>query len=223
MKKYKFKIALVLILIIISIIFRQLGIFDILNDIDRFRDLLLSYGNLGYVIYVLAYMISSVLMVPAFIVTITSGIVFGPFMGAFIAWIGAVLGSSLAFLTSRYIARDLAVKLFKNKEAFQKIEEGVSKNGKDFLIFTRLVPAFPYNAQNYAYGITNIKFKDYFIVSSIAMIPMCVMYAYMASEIAANGVTIKLFWILIVSGLVLFFLSQVPKIYAKRKNINFDN
>ena len=222
MKKYRFKIALFLLLVVISIVFRQLGVFDILNDIDRFRDLLLSYGNLGYVIYVVAYMISSVLMVPAFIVTITSGIVFGPFLGAFIAWIGAVLGSSLAFITSRYIARDLIVKLFQNKEAFKKIEEGVAKNGRDYVIFTRLVPAFPYNAQNYAYGVTNIKFKDYFLVSAIAMIPMCVMYAYMAAEIAENGVTIKLFWILIVSGLVLFFLSQVPKIYANRKNISFD-
>ncbi len=107
-------------------------------------------------------------MVPAFIVTITSGIVFGPFLGAFIAWIGAVLGSSLAFITSRYIARDLIVKLFQNKEAFKKIEEGVAKNGRDYVIFTRLVPAFPYNAQNYAYGVTNIKFKDYFLVSAIA-------------------------------------------------------
>ncbi len=222
MKKYVFKIGLFFLLLMTALLLRQFGVLDILYDLDRFRDLLLSYGNLGYAIYIVAYMISSVLMVPAFIVTITSGIVFGPFLGAFIAWIGAVLGSSLAFLTSRYIARDLIVKIFKDKEAFKKIEEGVAKNGKDYLIFTRLVPAFPYNAQNYAYGITNIKFKDYFVISSLTMIPMCIMYAYMASEIASSGVTLKLFWILLFSGLILFFLSQVPKIYANKKGIKFN-
>ena len=217
MKNYKYKFLLLVVLVLVILIIRYLGILDILYDIDSFQSYLLGYGNFGYVIYIVSYMISSVLMVPAFIVTITSGLVFGPFIGAFIAWIGAILGSSLAFITSRYIARDLVVKLFQNNEIFNKIEEGVSKNGKDYIIFTRLVPAFPYNAQNYAYGITNISFKDYFIISAITMMPMCIMYAYMASEIANDGISMKLFWILLASGIIMFILSQIPKIYFKKK------
>jgi uncharacterized membrane protein YdjX (TVP38/TMEM64 family) len=39
---------------------------------------------------------------------------------------------------------------------FQAIERGIARSGCDFLILTRLVPLFPYNIQNYAYGLTAI-------------------------------------------------------------------
>lgn len=41
---------------------------------------------------------------------------------------------------------------------FQAIERGIARSGCDFLILTRTVPLFPYNIQNYAYGLTAIRF-----------------------------------------------------------------
>ena len=43
-------------------------------------------------------------------------------------------------------------------------------------MITRLVPLFPYNLQNFAYGVTDIKFSTYSICSLIFMLPGTAMY-----------------------------------------------
>lgn len=55
------------------------------------------------------------------------------------------------------------------------------------------------------------------------MMPVSFIYAYMAGDIAENGVTQRLFFNLLLAGIILFFISQIPKIFAKKKNIDISN
>jgi uncharacterized membrane protein YdjX (TVP38/TMEM64 family) len=198
------------------------GLMNTLSSYEEFQAMITEAGALGYLIYVLVYIVSAVFSLPASVITISGGIVFGPIMGGILALIGATIGASAAFLVSRYIARDFIVQKFGNNAIFKKIEDGVAKNGKDFLILTRLVPIFPYNIQNYAYGVTNINLPTFAIVSLITMAPGAFIYAYMAGEIAQNGVTPMLFVQLLIAGIILFGVSQIPKFFAKRKGIDIE-
>ncbi|MDO2128190.1 VTT domain-containing protein, partial [Escherichia coli] len=72
---------------------------------------------------------------------------------------------------------------------FQAIERGIARSGCDFLILTRLVPLFPYNIQNYAYGLTAIPFWPFTLISAVTTLPGLVIYSVMASELAREGVT----------------------------------
>lgn len=216
-------IIIILTLGIFYFIIRRLGIIDILSDLERFKLFIEERGNFGYFIYILIYGIAAVFSLPAWIFTVTAGIVFGPLKGGILALIGATVGAISAFLVSRYLARDLIVKKFGDSKVFKKIESGVEKNGRDFLILTRLVPIFPYNLQNYAYGMTNIGTLEYTLISLITMMPVSFIYAYMAGDIAENGVTQRLFFNLLLAGIILFFISQIPKIFAKKKNIDISN
>ncbi|MBP2026762.1 putative membrane protein YdjX (TVP38/TMEM64 family) [Acetoanaerobium pronyense] len=216
-------IIIILTLGIFYFIIRRLGIIDILSDLERFKLFIEERGNFGYFIYILIYGIAAVFSLPAWIFTVTAGIVFGPLKGGILALIGATVGALSAFLVSRYLARDLIVKKFGDSKVFKKIESGVEKNGRDFLILTRLVPIFPYNLQNYAYGMTNIGTLEYTLISLITMMPVSFIYAYMAGDIAENGVTQRLFFNLLLAGIILFFISQIPKIFAKKKNIDISN
>lgn len=216
------------IIIILSLgsfyfIIRRLGILDILSDLERFKLFIEERGNFGYFIYIFIYGVAAVFSLPAWIFTVTAGIVFGPLKGGILALIGATVGAISAFLVSRYLARDLIVKKFGDSKVFKKIESGVEKNGRDFLILTRLVPIFPYNLQNYAYGMTNIGTLEYTLISLITMMPVSFIYAYMAGDIAEHGVTQRLFFNLLLAGIILFFISQIPKIFAKKKNIDISN
>lgn len=216
-------IIIILTLGIFYFIIRKLGIIDILSDLERFKLFIEERGNFGYFIYILIYGVAAVFSLPAWIFTVTAGIVFGPLKGGILALIGATVGAISAFLVSRYLARDLIVKKFGDSKVFKKIESGVEKNGRDFLILTRLVPIFPYNLQNYAYGMTNIGTLEYTLISLITMMPVSFIYAYMAGDIAENGVTQRLFFNLLLAGIILFFISQIPKIFAKKKNIDISN
>lgn len=220
------KLRVVLIVLVLGAVFYGLyasGLLNILRNFDQFREFIEDAGALGYVIYLLLYIAVAVFSIPASIITIAGGVVFGPILGGMLALLGGTLGATAAFLVARYIARDFIVDKFGQNKIFQKIEEGVAKNGKDFLILTRLVPIFPYNIQNYAYGVTNLNVFVYAIISLITMAPGSFIYAYLAGEIAVNGVSVALFIQLIIAGLILFGVSQIPKIFAKRKGIDIDN
>lgn len=207
-------------LVLAFVLLRISGLYEILVDFDKFRALIESAGSLGYFIYLVLYIIVAVFSIPASVITIAGGIVFGPILGGILALIGGTLGAAAAFLVARYIARDFIVNKFGDNKIFKKIEEGVKSNGKDFLILTRLVPVFPYNIQNYAYGITNLNFVTYTLISLVTMAPGAFIYAYMAGEIAVNGISTSLFIKLLVAGIILFIVSQIPKIFAKRKGID---
>lgn len=61
------------------------------------------------------------------------------------------------------------------------------KNELFVLMITRLVPLFPYNLQNFAYGVTDIPFSTYSIFSLIFMLPGTAMYTIGISGLAGKG------------------------------------
>ena len=66
--------------------------------------------------------------------------------------------------------------VIKNKYLKKWLFGNSGKNQLFVLIMTRLVPVFPYNLQNFAYGITDIKFSTYMIGSLVFMLPGTAMY-----------------------------------------------
>lgn len=214
-----YKLILLVALMAIFYFTYSSGLVDSIMDITKFKELIKNSGGLGYLIYILIYILAAVFSLPASVVTIGGGILFGPVKGAILALIGATIGASVAFLIARYFARDFITQKLGSNPIFKKIERGFEKNGKDFLILTRLVPIFPYNLQNYAYGITNIKLSTYTGISFITMAPGAFLYAYMAGDIAQNGFNNAIFLKLLITGSILFILSQIPKFLARKKGL----
>ena len=64
---------------------------------------------------------------------------------------------------------------------FKKMDDGVEEHGWRMVMITRLVPVFPFNFQNYAYGLTRIPFWHYTFATLVGMIPGCFMYVYFGS------------------------------------------
>jgi uncharacterized membrane protein YdjX (TVP38/TMEM64 family) len=215
-------IIIVVVIAAVIIIANRLGWTDRLKDIPAMQAWFQGLGIIGYAAFVLLYIVAAVFMLPAAAFAIIAGITFGSVLGAILALVGATIGAAAAFIVARYIARDVIVNKFKDNAIFAKIEEGVKQNGVSFLILTRLVPIFPYNVQNYAYGITPINLLTFTGVSFITMAPGAFIYAYMAGEIVANGFSIKLMIQFAIAGVILFLVSLIPKYIARKKGINLN-
>lgn len=151
---------------------------------------------------------------------IAGGIVFGPLLGTLLSLIAATLASSCSFLLARWLGRDLLLKYVGHSHTFQAIEKGIARNGIDFLILTRLIPLFPYNIQNYAYGLTTIAFWPYTLISALTTLPGIVIYTVMASDLANEGITLRFILQLCLAGLALFILVQLAKLYARHKHVD---
>ena len=194
-----------------------------LENVHQVQEWIGSFGIIGYLIFILLYIAVAVFMLPAFFFTILAGAAFGPILGGILALLGATIGASIAFVVARYVARDTMVSRFGGSPLFKKIDKGLEENGVSFLILTRLVPVFPYNVQNYIYGLTPIKLGTFSLVSLICMAPGAFIYAFMAGIIIEEGITPMLMLYFAGAGLILFLVSLIPKYIAKKKGIKLND
>ncbi len=196
------------------------GLFDLLTDLPHLQTLIRQSGLFGYSLYILLFIIAPLFLLPGSILVIAGGIVFGPLLGTLLSLIAATLASSSSFLLARWLGRDLLLKYVGHSHTFQAIEKGIARNGIDFLILTRLIPLFPYNIQNYAYGLTTIAFWPYTLISALTTLPGIVIYTVMASDLANEGITLRFILQLCLAGLALFILVQLAKLYARHKHVD---
>ena len=228
-KAEKKKGGLVKIIIAVAIIAavfftaNHFGLTDMIQDFGAMQAWFLDLGMIAFVVYILIYIVAAVFMLPAAPLTIIAGITFGSVMGAILALSAATLGAGAAFLVARYVARDTIVGKFGDSALFKKIDEGFKANGVSFLILTRLVPVFPYNVQNYIYGLTAINFVTYFFVTLVTMAPGAFIYAFMAGQIVAEGFSVMLLVQFAIAGVILFLVSLIPKYIAKKKGIKLND
>ena len=113
-----------------------------------------------------------VLALPGITFAVAAGIFFGPFMGIFACLIATTLGAMLAFLVGRFFLKESVKPMLEKNKLLKKLlfsEDG--KSDMIVLMITRMVPLFPYNLQNFAYGITDIGFWKYSIFTFIFMLP----------------------------------------------------
>lgn len=215
----KFLFACLIFALVIYAI-HAFGLFDLLTDLPHLQTLIRQSGLFGYSLYILLFIIATLFLLPGSILVIAGGIVFGPLLGTLLSLIAATLASSCSFLLARWLGRDLLLKYVGHSHTFQAIEKGIARNGIDFLILTRLIPLFPYNIQNYAYGLTTIAFWPYTLISALTTLPGIVIYTVMASDLANEGITLRFILQLCLAGLALFILVQLAKLYARHKHVD---
>jgi uncharacterized membrane protein YdjX (TVP38/TMEM64 family) len=203
-KKKLLLVAVLLGLITLAVVFRRHIRIDLL--LEQIRGL----GPWGPLAYLGLYLIAPPLFLPGFPLTVAAGALFGPVWGTLYSLIGATGGASLAFFIARYLASDWVEQ--RTTGIARRLKEGVEQDGWRFVAFTRLVPIFPFNLLNYAFGLTKIKPAHYIVTSFFGMLPGAAAYNFIGyagreSAVGGEGLVLK---IAVALGL-LVLLSMLPK------------
>ncbi|WP_442879188.1 TVP38/TMEM64 family protein [Citrobacter sp.] len=200
-------------------VFHYSGLSGLITHFQHLHDLIRQSGMFGYALYILLFIVAALCLIPGSVLVIVGGILFGPVMGTLVSLFAATVASALSFLLARWLGRDLLLKYAGHTTIFQAIEKGIAQSGIDFLIFTRLVPLFPYNIQNYAYGLTTISFWSFTVISAVTTLPGLFIYTLMSHELASEGITLAFMVKLSIAGFILFALVQAAKAWARVKRI----
>ncbi len=147
-------------------------------------------GVVGPVIFLGLYVLFSVLMFPSLLLTIGAGSIYGILWGTVLVSLASTAGASAAFITGRFLLRDSLTRRFGESETFRVIDGAVASEGWKIVLLTRLSPVFPFNVQNYVYGLSGVSFRDYLWTSWLGMIPGTLMYTYigsLAADVASLG------------------------------------
>jgi uncharacterized membrane protein YdjX (TVP38/TMEM64 family) len=136
-----------------------------------------SLGAWGPAVFILGYVVAVVAFVPASLLTLAGGAIFGVAAGVAYVFTAAVIGSALAFLIARYLARGAIERRLAGNEKFAAIDRAIGRQGRWIVFLLRLSPAFPFNLLNYALGLTSVRFADY-LVAAVGMLPGTLLYVY---------------------------------------------
>lgn len=144
-------------------------------------------GALGPLVFIGGYALAVVAFVPASVLTLAAGAIFGLGAGVLYVFCAATLGAALAFLVSRYLARGMVERRLAGHAGFAAIDRAVADQGRRIVFLLRLSPAFPFGLLNYALGLTRVRFADY-VLASVGMLPGTLLYVYygkLAGDVAA--------------------------------------
>ena len=143
----------------------------------------LPYAVIIYTLFTIAG--CAFLALPGITFAVLAGLLFGPALGVICCSAATTIGAALAFAAGRFFLKDsIRPMVIKNKYLKKWLFDSSGKNELFILIITRLVPIFPYNLQNFAYGITDIKFSTYIIGSFVFMLPGTAMYTVGSAGLA---------------------------------------
>lgn len=150
------------------------------NFLEFFTGWVDSLGALGFLMFGAAYIVATIVLIPAALLTLAAGLTYG-FWGYPLVLICATAGASIAFLIARLFFRERVEEQFSDNEKFQAIDGAIKEQGWKVVALMRLSPLFPFNLQNYLYGATDISFVHHGLATLLGIIPGSLMYVYFGS------------------------------------------
>ena len=129
-----------------------------------------------------------VLALPGVIFAVLAGTLFGPWWGTLLCLIATTLGAIIAFIVGRFFLQDSIKPMLEKSPKLKKmLFDDVGRSDITLLAITRLVPIFPYNLQNFAYGITDISLSHYSLYTFLFMIPGVALYTVGAAGFTSEN------------------------------------
>lgn len=211
-KKQKIKLLLIPLIIAAIVLMVQYysKIVLVFKDIESIKGIILGYGNYSFIIYIALQIVQIVVFfIPGDIMQISAGFIFGPIRGFLLSFLGICLGTSVVFFISRKLGKPFVNKIVSEKDTWiihklEKFKEHPMKDKKlkKIVFFTYLIPGIPKDILGYICGVSEIKYKDFIIYSSIARIPALFVSSFFGHKLSFDNWKL-LAIIAIISGIVI--------------------
>ncbi len=149
---------------------KYLSIKTIGLNYDALKGFIAEHFLAALVIYGLGYIAVVALSLPGgLIMTLAGGLLFGWQIGAPTTVIAATIGATLVFLIAKTsFGETLAAKA---GPWLASLRDGFTENALSYLLFLRLVPAFPFVVVNLAPALLGVPLRTYVIGTLLGIIP----------------------------------------------------
>ena len=155
---------------------RHLQLENVVAIRDRFQAFLTDYRLAAVIIYIAVYAAAVALSMPgALLLTLSGGLMFGWLLGGLSAVVGATLGACIIFLVARSALGETLQR--RAGPLVQKLQAGFQENALSYLLFLRLVPAFPFFLVNIVPAVLGVPFRTYVIGTFFGIIPGTMAFA----------------------------------------------
>lgn len=160
------------------------------GGLSRVIDDVRNAGPLGVLILLaMQFMQIVVAFIPGEVVQMAAGMMYGPWLGAAVILLGCIISSAFVFAVVHRLGapfvRDMVPTKYLDK--FNAFEESGKLSIVVFILF--LIPAMPKDTFTYLVPLTNMRMRDFLILSNVGRIPGIVISAYAANGLVDGNIT----------------------------------
>lgn len=175
-------LPLIVIVLLMGLVFgmgwhKLLSFETIGANYDALKAFIADHLLIALALYMLAYIAVVALSLPGgLIMTLAGGLLFGWRLGAPATVIGATIGATIVFLIAKTsFGETLAAKA---GPWLAKMRDGFRENALSYLLFLRLVPAFPFVVVNLAPALLGVPLRTYVIGTFLGIIPGTLAFSF---------------------------------------------
>ncbi len=134
-------------------------------------------------LFIATYLLSTTLSLPFGIwLSLLGGYLFPQPYAALYVITGATLGASTLFFAAKYALTDILKE--KAGPFLKKMEKGFHENAASYLLFIRLVPAFPFWLCNLAPAFLGARFFTFFWTTAVGILPGVIAFTQFGKSLA---------------------------------------
>jgi len=216
-------LKILLALVLLAAFVLLLRVLPIAEWLEAFKQWVRGVGPIGYVLYVLVYIVCCVLIVPALALTLGSGAIFGFVGGAIVNLIGATLGATAAFLLARGVLRHRVEKMTGGSAKFAALDRAITREGTKIMWLVRLSGFPPFTWVNYAFGLTGIHLGPFLVTTFFGIIPGTIAFTYAgaagAAALTGSGNRVLLIVTAVGAVLVSAFIARIATQAIRRAGV----
>lgn len=194
------------------------------GGLSRVIDDVRNAGPLGFLILLaMQFMQIVVAFIPGEVVQMAAGMMYGPWLGAAVILLGCIISSAFVFAVVHRLGapfvRDMVPTKYLDK--FNAFEESGKLSIVVFILF--LIPAMPKDTFTYLVPLTNMRMRDFLVLSNVGRIPGIVISTYAANGLVDGNITqsIIIFAVVAVIAIVaIVFRDKIMNLFHHDKGEN---
>lgn len=166
----------------IHTLFEPGGIDEVINDVR-------SAGPLGFLILLaLQFLQIVVAFIPGEATQMAAGMLYGPWVGGLVILVGSILSSAFVFVVVHRLGAPFVRDMVSDTwlEKFERFEQSGKLELTVFILF--LIPAMPKDVFTYLVPLTNMRMRNFLLLSNVGRIPGILVSTYAASGLVDGNV-----------------------------------
>ena len=160
-----------------------------------------AWAALGSIVLMVVH---SFLPFPSELITLANGMVFGPWWGSVITWIGAMLGAIATFGLVRLLGRPFVYRMLSEQQV-KRLSDWSSRQGGVALLTGRLIPVIAFNLLNYAAALTSISWWTFIWATGLGILPLTILLNVFGARIL-NLTGATWLWLLVAAVVLIGWL-----------------
>ena len=194
------------------------------GGLSRVIDDVRNAGPLGFLILLaMQFMQIVVAFIPGEVVQMAAGMMYGPWLGAAVILLGCIISSAFVFVVVHRLGAPFVQDMVPTKylDKFRAFEESGKLSIVVFILF--LIPAMPKDTFTYLVPLTNMRMRDFLVLSNVGRIPGIVISTYAANGLVDGNITqsIIIFAVVAVIAIVaIVFRDKIMNLFHRDKGEN---